>query len=173
MGNYNLKNIALGIGIGLVISSVINISFGNREMTVEEIKKEAAKHNLIILTKEEILNNQAPSAALPTTPTPTLSAAPTAVPTPTPTLSAEPTPTPTPTPTQAPTTASGKVTVNVRSGMSSESIADLLKDAGLVKDTKAFLKRLGETGKDDKLKVGNFEIPKGSGYDDIIRILTR
>jgi hypothetical protein len=57
--------------------------------------------------------------------------------------------------------------------MSSEGIADLLKQNGLLKDTKAFLKKLEEVGKDDKLRLGNFEIPKGSGYEDIIRILTR
>jgi hypothetical protein len=172
MGNYNLKNIVLGIGIGLVISSMINISISNRELTVEEIKKEAAKHNLIILTKEEILNNQAPPV-IPETPAPTPTLAPAGSETSTPT----PTPTPTVAPTKAPvgsTAASGgKVTVTVKGGMSSESIAGLLRDAGLIKDTKAFLKRLGEVDKDDKLKIGTFDIPKGSGYDDIIRILTK
>jgi len=57
--------------------------------------------------------------------------------------------------------------------MSSESIANLLKESGIINDTKAFLKRLAEVEKDDKLKIGSFEIPKGSSYDDIIMILTR
>ena len=170
MGNYSLKNIALGIGIGLVVSSMVNISLSNRELTVEEIKREALERNLIVLTKDEILNNQ-------TAPAPTTTPAPTAAPTAAPTPAATPTPTlaptATPTPTKAPTASAGKVTINVKSGMSSENIADLLKNGGLIKDTKAFLKRLGEVGKDDKLKVGSFEIPKGAGYDDIIRILTR
>ncbi len=158
MGNFNLKNITLGIGIGLVVSSIINISIINRELTVEEIKKEAVKHNLIVLTKEEILNNQTP---VPTEITPTPTAAPIVTPT-----AINPSPTSMP-------SAAGKITVNIKSGMSSEGIADLLKESGLIKDTKAFLKRLEEAGKDNRLKVGNFEIPKGSGYDDIIRILTR
>ncbi len=156
MGSYSLKNIILGIGIGLVFSSMININIINKELTIEEIKKEAVKHNLIVLTKEEILNNQTPGI-------PAITPAPTAAPT--------PTSVPTPTPTQP--AAAGKIKVNVKSGMSSEGIADLLKGSGLIKDTKAFLKRLEEVDKDDKLKIGTFEIPKGSGYDDIIRILTR
>ena len=147
MGNYSLKNIMLGIGIGLVFSSMININMGNSELTAEEIKKEALKHNLIVLTKEEILSNQTPEAVEPSQTTPV--------------------------PAATPSVNEGKITVNVESGMSSESIANLLKESGIINDTKAFLKRLAEVEKDDKLKIGSFEIPKGSGYDDIIMILTR
>jgi hypothetical protein len=167
MGNYSVKNIVLGIGIGLVFSSMINISISNKELTVDEIKMEAAKHNLIILTKEEILNSQ-PQGII-QEPTPTLA------PTPTPT----PTPSPTPTPEASsnapePTSAAGnKAKITVSSGMSSEAIAELLRDAGVLKDTKAFLKRLGEVGKENKLKIGTFEITKGAKYDDIINILTK
>ncbi len=58
MKNFNIKNIVLGIGIGLVFSSMINIGTYGRELTVEEIKKEASKHNLIILDNEDILINK-------------------------------------------------------------------------------------------------------------------
>lgn len=153
MGYYNLKNITLGIGIGLIFSSMVNINISSRELTVEEIKREAVKHNLTVLTNEEIYQTPA---------------APTITPTPTPT----PTKT-TPSPTLTPPAVAGKITVSVKSGMSSEGIADLLKGSGLIKDTKAFLKKLEEVRMDDKLKIGNFEIPKGSSYDDIIRILTK
>ncbi|HYF83023.1 MAG TPA: hypothetical protein VEB00_08355 [Clostridia bacterium] len=161
MGYYNLKNITLGIGIGLIFSSMVNINLSSRELTVEEIKREAAKHSLTVLTNEEIYQTPA---------SPTITPSPTGTPTPT------PTPAPakiTPTPTPAKQAASGKITINVKGGMSSEGIADLLKESGLIKDTKAFLKRLEEVKKDDKLKIGNFEIPKNSGYDDIIKILTK
>jgi hypothetical protein len=167
MGNYKLKNIMLGIGIGLVFSSMINISIGGRELTVEEIKNEAAKHNLIVLSNEDIINNQTPKTDS------TIAAAPTPTPTPTP----APTPTVkpvqiTPSPSQTPPSAA-TITVSVKSGMSSETIANLLQEKGLIKDTKAFLKSLADAGKDDKLKIGSFDIPKGSGYADIIKILTQ
>ncbi len=153
MGNYSLKNITLGIGIGLVISSMINISAGSRELTVEEIKKEAGKHNLIVLAKEDILNSQTPTVAPDAAPAPAADALQDNTPE-----------------AQA---GSGKIMVKVEAGMLSEDVANLLKEKGLIKDTKAFQKRLGELGKDDKLQIGSFELPKGSSYDDIIKILTR
>lgn len=161
MGNYNMKNIMLGIGIGLIFSSMINISMSSKEMTVNEIKNEAEKHNLIVLTKEEIMNNPTPADM----PAPTLTAVPT------PTIGTAPTATLSPTP--KPTANEKKISITVKSGMSSEDISNLLAEAGLLKDKKAFMKRLGELGMDNRLKVGSFEIPKGSGYDDIIKILTR
>lgn len=145
MGNYNLKNIMLGIGIGLVFSSMINISMGSKELTVEEIKKEAVRHNLIVLSNEEILSNQS-SANNPSI---------------------------TPSPTPEPMVSEGNITVTVKSGMSSETIAELLKTRGLVKDKEGFLRRLGELGKESILKVGSFEIPVNATYDEIINILTK
>lgn len=145
MGNYNLKNIMLGIGIGLVFSSMINISMGSKELTVEEIKKEAVRHNLIVLSNEEILSNQS-SANNPSI---------------------------TPSPTPEPMVSEGNITVTVKSGMSSETIAELLKTKGLVKDKEGFLRRLGELGKESILKVGSFEIPVNATYDEIINILTK
>jgi hypothetical protein len=145
MGNYNLKNIMLGIGIGLVVSSMINISIGSKELTVEEIKKEAVKHNLIVLSKEEIINNQTSAED--------------------PSLSPD-------TEIEQPVLEE-KIEVNIIADMSSESIADLLKEKGLISDTKAFLTRLKELDKEKVLKVGSFEIPKNSDFDEIIKILTR
>lgn len=145
MGNYNLKNIMLGIGIGLVVSSMINISIGSKELTVEEIKKEAVKHNLIVLSKEEIINNQTSAED--------------------PSLSPD-------TEIEQPVLEE-KIEVNIIADMSSESIADLLKEKGLISDTKAFLTRLKELDKEKVLKVGSFEIPKNSDFDEIISILTR
>lgn len=161
MGNYSLKNIFLGIGIGLIAASMLNISMGSRELTVEEIKQEAQKHNLIVLTKEEIMDDK-PSAPEPTT-------APTVTPEPTKAAA----PVITPSPTAAPTVQEGKVTITVKGGMSSDDVTDMLEASGLLKDRKAFKKRLGELNMDSKLKIGTFEISKGLSNDEIIRILTR
>ena len=153
MGGYNLKNILLGVGIGLIIASMINISMGDKDMTVEQIRKEAAKYNLIVLTSEEIMSTRTPAE----------NEAPAA------------TPTAAPTPTEAakPSAPGEKVTVTVTSGMSSEGISNLLAEEGLLKDKKAFMERLNELGMDSRLKVGTFEIVKGSEFDEIIRILTK
>jgi len=147
MGNYSLKNVLLGIGIGLIIASMANISTGGRELTVEEIKQEAQKHGLIVLSKEEIMADQPPEG--------------------------EPPAPATPSPTAPPAAQGEKITITVESGMSSEDITSLLDAAGLLKDRKAFTQRLGELGMDSRLRVGTFEIAKGTENDEIIRILTR
>lgn len=163
MGGYNLKNILLGIGIGLIIASMINISMGDKDMTVEQIRQEAAKHSLIVLTSEEIMStrtpaeNEAPAASPAATPAPTEAAKPAV----------------TPGPTVKPAAPGEKVTVTVTSGMSSEDVSNLLLEAGLLKDKKAFMERLNELGMDSRLKVGTFEIVKGSQFDEIIRLLTK
>ncbi len=133
MGNYNLKNIMLGLGIGLVLSSMMNISMGNKELTLEEIKKEAQKHGLVVFSKEEIIDSRNQDNAVPTENT----------------------------------------TVEIKSGMSSESIAALLQQKGIIDDSGAFIDKLKESNKETKLKEGTYEIPKGSGYDEIISILAK
>jgi len=133
MGNYNLKNIMLGLGIGLVLSSMINISMGSKELTLEEIKKEAQKHGLVVFSKEEIIDSQNKDNAAPME----------------------------------------KITVEIKSGMNSESIAALLQQKGIIDDSGAFIDKLKDADKETKLKEGTYEIPKGSGYDEIISILTK
>lgn len=163
MGKYNLKNIMLGIGIGLVIASMANINKGSSQLTVEEIKKEAQKNGLIVLTVDEIINKQAPEEVQ----VPAEQPAQAITPTQTPAVVQAPTPTPAQTP------SSQRIEVNIKSGMSSEEIAELLEEKGLLRDTKSFLRRLGELEMDERLKVGSFEINKGTGIDEIIKILTR
>lgn len=125
MGNYNLKNILLGVGIGLVFSSMMNISMGNQEMTLEEIKNEAQKHGLVVFSTADSFVNE------------------------------------------------DKIKIEIKSGMSSENIAELLRQKGIINDPEAFLDKLKEEDKETKLREGFYEISKGSGYDEIIRILTQ
>lgn len=147
MSKYSLKNIVLGIGIGFVIASMANINADSRPMTVEEIKKEAGKHNLIILTAEQVINQQRtdqdkePAAA--------------------------------PTPTSAPSRGNETVTIRIESGATSEQAADLLRNAGLIDDTRRFIERLGALGKDRRLQMGEFTIRKDIGMEELIEILTR
>ena len=56
MNRYVLKNIIFGIGIGLIIAAILNLNFVNKALTVQEIKNEAAKHNLIILEEKELID---------------------------------------------------------------------------------------------------------------------
>ena len=63
------------------------------------------------------------------------------------------------------------VNVEVRSGMSSESVSLAVKNAGLVDDDTEFNKYLCENGYDKKLRVGSFDIPSGSDFETISKYL--
>ena len=68
--------------------------------------------------------------------------------------------------------ASGEtVKVEVRSGMSSESVSLAVKNAGLVEDDNEFNRYLCENGYDKKLRVGSFDIPSGSDFETIAKYL--
>ena len=67
--------------------------------------------------------------------------------------------------------ANETVSVEVKSGMSSESAASAAKDAGLVDDDIEFNKYLCENGYDKKLRVGSFDIPSGSDFETISKYL--
>lgn len=149
MSKYSLKNIVLGIGIGFILAAIVNINAGNRPMTVEEIKKEAEKHNLIILTKEQVINQQKTDQGK------------------------EPAATPAATPATTPATNGEKITIRIESGATSERVANLLKDAGLVKDAQKFIERLEALDKTSRLKAGEFTVRKGMSMDELIETLTQ
>ena len=58
MTKYSIKNICLGIGIGLVFASVANISAAPKSLTTDEIRREAAKHSLIVMDAKDLIQKQ-------------------------------------------------------------------------------------------------------------------
>ena len=56
MGMYNLKNVMLGFGLGLVLSSLININVQSKDVTIDFIKSEALKKGLIIVDPKDVIN---------------------------------------------------------------------------------------------------------------------
>ena len=63
------------------------------------------------------------------------------------------------------------VTVEIKSGMSSESAAAAAKEAGLVDDDVEFNKYLCENGYDKRLRVGVHDIPEGSDFETISKYM--
>ena len=61
----------------------------------------------------------------------------------------------------------------VPSGASSDKIANLLQEKGLVSDSKLFLREVSAQGVETKLKAGDFTIPAGSSMSDIVKILSK
>ncbi|MCK9216538.1 MAG: hypothetical protein M0P77_01265 [Firmicutes bacterium] len=56
MGMYRIKNIILGLGLGLVMASLININVQNKRITDDFIIKEAAKKGLLIIDPKDLIN---------------------------------------------------------------------------------------------------------------------
>ena len=68
-------------------------------------------------------------------------------------------------------TSSETVKVEIKSGMSSESAALAVKNAGLVESDTEFNKYLCSEGYDKRLRVGSFEIPKDADFETIDKSL--
>ena len=68
-------------------------------------------------------------------------------------------------------TSSETVKVEIKSGMSSESAALAVKNAGLVESDTEFNKYLCSEGYDKRLRVGSFEIPKDADFETIAKSL--
>ncbi len=152
MTKYSIKNICLGIGIGLIIASVANLGAVPKSMSVEELKKEAQKHNLIVMDAKELIQKQ------PETKTPE-------------TAPVEKSPTAETSP-EAQGEAKKQVQITIKSGATSESIAQLLLDGELIDNKQDFLARLKELKKESKVQIGTFNITKGSSVDQIIDSIT-
>ena len=67
--------------------------------------------------------------------------------------------------------ANGKITVEIPKGSSAGGIARILKEAGLIEDTDAFMETVEKLGATMKMKYGTYKIPQGSTAEEIIDIL--
>lgn len=192
-----LKYYLRGLGAGILFSVLIfSFIVGNKSETLSdaEIIKRAKELGLVEKTTID-MNKLKESSGIPTTkPTPTLTPRPTATntPTPTPTDVPESTPTPTSTPTPIPTstpsptpTESPKPTepigtegtdktvkITVVRGMTSEDVAYLVKEAGIVEDALALNTFLIRNGYAERLRVGTFELKTGMTQEEIAKRLT-
>ncbi len=58
MTKYNLKNICLGIGIGLILASMANIYMTPKKLSKDEVKRQAEQYNLIVIDKKDVINKE-------------------------------------------------------------------------------------------------------------------
>lgn len=112
------------------------------------------------------------------TPTPLLTEpltpTPTSTPTPIPTSTPSPTPTESPKPTEPIGTEETDRTVKITvvRGMTSEDVAYLVKEAGIVEDALALNTFLIRNGYAERLRVGTFELKTGMTQEEIAKRLT-
>jgi hypothetical protein len=72
----------------------------------------------------------------------------------------------------AETSESSTVSFRIASGNTSGMVSRSLVEAGLVDDAVAFDKYLCDNGYSKALRVGTYEIPEGSSYEEIAKIIT-
>lgn len=149
MTKYSIKNICLGIGIGLVFSAIVNINTAPKSLTVEEIRSAAAKHNLIVMDAKDVIQKQ-PVQEAPTSEAP---------------IQNEPA-------KQDNLSQEQTTVIVINSGTNADGIAELLISNKLIESKQAFLSRLTELEKESKLQIGTFQIPTGASMDKIIEIIT-
>ena len=70
-------------------------------------------------------------------------------------------------------TTPATIQITVNAGDAANVIADKLLAAGAITDTQAFLADVVAQGADQKLRIGTFSIPEGSGHLEIIAILVQ
>lgn len=132
-----------------------------------------------IIQEEEQVEEPTAIVTLHPTETATPKATATATPKPTATVTPKPTATATPKPT-TPTEASESVsqnsqtvTITISSGMWSDSVAAQLKSLGAVDSATEFDQFLVANGYAERIAVGTYQIPAGSSYEQIAKIITR
>jgi Predicted periplasmic solute-binding protein len=163
-----LKYYMRGLGIGICVTTLI-MSFGKEKMTDQEIIKRAQE--LGMKTEDQMNDNLQDALGqmkLSVTPKPTSSLTPSKELSPT----AKPTKAPTPTPKATPIANNQKISFTIQKGMSSDMVAKKLKEVGLVKDSEDFNQYIIKKGKASTIRVGNYSLPKGSSYDEIIKKIT-
>ena len=70
------------------------------------------------------------------------------------------------------TTDAEPVTVSIQQGSGVSTIAQKLKDAGVIRSTYLFRWYVGQKGTAAKLQYGDFALTPGTGYDDLITALS-
>lgn len=150
MKNFHIKSLILGIGIGIVMTSIISIIYlagmdPAQNLSEEEIIRLAGKYGMVkstsLLTREpEQQAQRSDDQEIRDT---------------------------------AETKFEGlEVEVSIKSGDTSEIVADKLLKAGLIEDRARFIKELDDMGLSTRISIGKFKIKKGIDLKSIIKMIT-
>ena len=166
MKYIKIKYYLRGLGTGIVITTlVLTISFNVRSCTSKNNKEET--------TTEETTTKETTTKETTTKETTTKET--TTKETTTKETTTEESTTEEPT-TEEPTTqkinTETYVEFSVVSGMSSDRVAQILADMGVVEDARDFNLYLCTNGYDKTIRVGTYKIKVGAGYEEIARLIT-
>jgi len=173
-----LKYYMRGMGVGIILTALIlAISNKPKELTDEEIIQRASKLGMVMKEDssnlDKLIDVIKPSAVV--TPTVAPTAEPTATPTELPQITVTPAHDSDASVTEIPEEIKTpeKITFKILSGMTSEKVAELLQESGLIDDAEDFNMYVVRQGKAGVIKTGTYTIPADSDYDEIIKIITK
>lgn len=131
------------MGIGLVISSIININIQDRILTDNYIRVEASKRGFVIIdpgdliSKDKAIDKNSNNKVLESN------------------------------------KYAEEIKIEITQGCNSDDTARILLDNGLIDNKDKFLEKLHEREKENKIQYGSFVLKKYSNYDEIIDIITK
>lgn len=166
-----LKYYLNGFGIGILFATVIlSISFlirsgSGAQMTDEEVMARARQLGMEMTTAA----SETESSTEPETPAETETASEAE------TTTEAPTTTEPETEVQTATTAQngGSITIEIVSGMTSESVSQMLAERGIIGNAAELNAYIVQSGQAGRIRVGTYEMTPGISYDDIISIICR
>lgn len=153
MKNFHVKNILLGIGIGIILTSIISMIFmagRQTEISNDEIVRRAKAMGMVDGT-DILFSDNNPAGS----PSPAIAES-----------------KPTNAPNEQVMTSEQQVKVIVNKGDTSEIIAKRLLSLGLIGDKSAFINELNNLGLETKIDVGEVSIKKGADIKSIIKAIT-
>lgn len=176
MAKFNSKSIAVGIGIGLILSASLNIKEASKPIALKVLEDQALKYYGKVLIDSELKDSIPETTPTPTESlliSPTAEATPTITPTEVPSISPTVTPTltATPTPSESTTNENESVSFSVKDNTTSEAVAIYLSKGGIV-EKDVFLKELNRRGLSTKIRNGNYTFYNSATLDEIIKVLT-
>ncbi len=189
-----LKYYLRGVGIGIILTTLILIISNPKEkLSDKEIMERAVQLGMVMeedndKALEQVLSNLSSANKPSTVPDVEPSTKPTPMPTqePTPEPTQEPTPEPTSTPTKAPVEempedetedtkediSNQTINFTIEKGMTSNKVANLLEEVGLIDNATNFNSYIVSVGKASVIRVGEYSLTKDASYEEIIKAIT-
>lgn len=175
MRSIQVKSVILGIGIGIILTSFIGMIFSSGMERAAELNDEYVirrARELGMLKSTDLLDSGSVEAQDERTDKP---------------IETTPVQLPETTVKEEDEDSAGKqaegsedgikmppevIVVEIKSGDSSEKVADMLLEKGLITDRETFADILAEEKLETKIMVGRYSFEKGTGVDEIIRKIT-
>jgi hypothetical protein len=162
--NMKLKYYMMGLGVGIILTTLVFIISGYRKIPSDtEIKERALKLGMVMdKEQEDALSKIINKTELTEVPTNVPEIQPTDVPE----LLSETKPSKEPSKEPAATSA---VIFTIEPGMSSQAIAKLLQKKGLIDNAENFNSYITALDKAGSMITGMYSISQGASYDEIVK----